>query len=81
MTELLKSKEINYHDIVKLLESEEDIFEKIKRTKSIVKDEGSMHYKEEIQELSEKLKENNDTIEDLKVLLQYTKKVQTLVQN
>ena len=76
MTELLKSKEVlNNKDIVKLMEIEEDIFEKIKRTKSIVKDEGNLQFKEEIQELSEKLMDNNSTIAELKVLLEYTKKV------
>ena len=76
MTELLKSKEVlNNKDIVKLMETEEDTFEKIKRTKSIVKDEGNLQFKEDIQELSEKLKENNSTIAELKVLLEYTKKV------
>ena len=76
MTELLKSKEVlNNKEIVKLMETEEDIFEKIKRTKSIVKDEGNLQFKEDIQELSEKLKENNSTIAELKVLLEYTKKV------
>ena len=76
MTELLKSKEVlNNKEIFKLMETEEDIFEKIKRTKSIVKDEGNLQFKEDIQELSEKLKENNSTIAELKVLLEYTKKV------
>ena len=72
----MKSKKVlNNKDIVKLLETEEDIFEKIKRTKSIVKDEGNLQFKEDIQELSEKLQENNSTIAELKLLLEYTKKV------
>ena len=76
MTELLKSKGANHKNIGKLMETEEDIFEKIKRTESIVKDEGNLQFKEEIKELSEKLKENNSTISELKVLLEYyTKKV------